>query len=87
MWFPVQPSGLDFCAWSSQRFVNRAKLACSAARAFDILAEDTQLPRWVHDCTSCRWTSSPPYGVGSTRNVALKGGLTVREEFIAWDPG
>ncbi|MEO8796730.1 MAG: SRPBCC family protein [Polyangiaceae bacterium] len=87
MWLSLRRSGLDFCAWSSERFTNRAKLACSADEAFELLSDTAQLPRWVHDCTGCQWTTSPPYGVGSTRDVVLKGGLTVHEEFLAWEPG
>lgn len=87
MWPSLHRSGLDFCTWSSERFTIRASLACSAQDAFELLADPNQLPRWVHDCTACEWTSSPPYGVGSTRKVVLRGGLTVHEEFLAWEPG
>ena len=45
-------------------------------------------PRWVAwfpQLTDCHATSDPPTGVGSTRDVSLKGGGTVSERFIAWD--
>lgn len=41
---------------------------------------------WFPRIATCQATSDPPTGVGSTRDVTLKGGGgTVSERFIAWD--
>lgn len=45
-------------------------------------------PRWFAGVTSCRATSDPSTGVGSTRRVSLVGpGSKIDERFIAWDDG
>ena len=41
--------------------------------------------RWFASLTSCEATSDPATGVGSTRDVGIKGGVTVSERFIVWD--
>ena len=86
MWFDVDACGLDFCERSPHRIINEAVLAVEPARAFELLASDRELGAWLHDFVACRWTSAPPHGVGSTREVTLKT-LSVQEKFIAWDPG
>jgi Polyketide cyclase / dehydrase and lipid transport len=86
VWFDVDPCGLDFCERSPHRIVNEAVLAVDPARAFELIASDRELGAWLHDFVACRWTSDPPHGVGSTREVTLKA-LCVQERFIAWDPG
>ena len=86
MWFDVEACGLDFCEQSPHRIVNEAVLAVEPARAFALIASDRELGAWLHDFVACRWTSDPPHGVGSTREVTLKA-LRVREKFIAWEPG
>lgn len=40
---------------------------------------------WFPRIESCRATSDPATGVGSTREVVLEGGQRVVERFIAWD--
>lgn len=37
-----------------------------AGEVFDFVAEFTNNPRWQRGMRTCRWTSDPPRGVGST---------------------
>lgn len=42
-------------------------------------------PEWFPSVKTCRSTSEPATGVGSTRTVTIPGGMSVDERFIAWD--
>jgi hypothetical protein len=86
VWFSLEPCELDFCERSRRRIVNEVVLPASAASAFELCASGEELGAWLDDFVSCTWTSAPPHGVGSTRDVKLKL-LSVRERFIAWQPG
>jgi Polyketide cyclase / dehydrase and lipid transport len=86
MWFAVDPCDLDFCERSPHRMVTEAVLPLDPGPAFDLIASDRELGAWLHDFVACRWTSDPPHGVGSTREVELRM-MRVRERFLAWDPG
>jgi hypothetical protein len=66
--------------------VNEAVLPLDAARAFELIASSDELGAWLQDFVSCTWTTPPPYGVGSTRDVKLKL-FSVTERFVAWQPG
>ena len=42
---------------------------------------------WGPSIKEVTWLSPRPFGVGTTREVALPGNLRVREGFIRWDEG
>jgi hypothetical protein len=86
VWFDLDACELDFCDGSPRRIVNEAVIGLDAARTFVMLSSAEELGTWLHDFVACRWTSAPPHGVGSTRVVDLKL-LSVKERFIAWQPG
>ncbi len=75
-------------------FVDRAPVRASATaiveevpeRVWAVLADHRRWPEWFgSSLVSCRPTSVAEEGVGSTRTVALLGGATVAERFIAWE--
>lgn len=86
MWFQVRHADLSFTQRSPFQFENEAIIQATPARVFEILATAERQKEWFKDFIADRWTSAPPHGVGSTREVELKT-LTVKERFLAWDPG
>jgi hypothetical protein len=86
MRFALEPCELDFCERSPRQIVNDIDLPLDAARSFELCASAEGLGSWLEDFVACTWTSAPPPGVGSTRDVKLTL-LTVSERFLAWEPG
>ena len=61
-----------------------------AGEVFDFVAEFPNNPRWQRGMRTCRWTSPPPHGVGSTYEQEARFlGKDVRNVFrvTAWEPG
>lgn len=86
MWFDVEPAGLDYLQRSPFQFRNEAVLNAPCEQVFDVLVEDRDAHIWFKDFVACRFTSPPPHGVGSTRDIELKL-LTVKERFLVFEPG
>ena len=86
MWFPLEPTEIDYIGRSTHRIENEAVIGAPADRVFELISSADHMSSWFHDFVSCRWTSPAPHGVGSTREVALKA-LTVKERFLSWEPG
>jgi uncharacterized protein YndB with AHSA1/START domain len=86
MWFQVKPTDLSYTLSSPFQMRNEAVIAAPPERVFEIITNGDVQHEWFKDFVACRWTSAPPHGVGSTREVELKT-LTVKERFLAWDPG
>lgn len=84
MWFRYVPRDLEWQAPSV--FRNEAELALPPDEVFAIWADNDQWPLWFSDILGATWTTEPPRGPGSRREVRLKT-LSVREEFLAWEPG
>src|SRR5439155_24153507 len=60
----------------------------SPERVWDSLTSDASLSAWKLPIKSLTWTSPRPFGVGTTREVALSGkSLTIREKFFRWEEG
>ncbi len=68
------------------RLVNRVVVDASPERIWAALEDADMWPRWATVITHVEWTSERPFGVGTTRTVTMRGGMTGYEEFIAWDP-
>lgn len=78
--------GLDFIDNAPFRFRNSVDLAITPEQVFEVLADAQAWPRWASVITKVTWTSPEPRGVGTTRVVEMRGGLTGDEEFLAWEP-
>src|SRR5262245_28257465 len=72
MWFPLEPTELDFVDRSKHRFENEAVIDAPAERVFELLSDGERMGDWFTDFVACRWTSPGPHGVGSTREIQLK---------------
>ena len=63
-----------------------AAVAGTPQEVWDAILDYPRWAEWFPRIARCRSTSDPAYGLGSTRDVTLKGGGgTVSERFIAWD--
>lgn len=84
MWFSIRPAEIDFTRRSRHRIVTELVVLAPPERVFDLIVDDDAFAEWLKDFVAVRWTSDPPHGVGSTRDVELKT-LAVREQFLVWD--
>lgn len=82
------PRDLDFADSAPVTFEASEVVTSTPAEVWAVLCDHERWPEWMGSLKSVRPTSTPPSGVGSTREVVLTGGLRFQEEFIAWDePG
>jgi uncharacterized protein YndB with AHSA1/START domain len=86
MWFHVHPVDIGFTLRSPFQFHNEIEIKAPPARVFEIMATAENQHEWFKDYKDCRWTSAPPHGAGSTREIELKA-ITVKERFLVWEPG
>ena len=86
MWFRTTESDLSYVDSAPQRIANVVTIEATPERVFDLFATGERQNEWFQDFVACRWTSLPPHGVGTTREIQLKT-LTVKERFLAWDRG
>jgi hypothetical protein len=84
--YPCEPVGLDFIDNAPFRFVSKVDLAITPEQLFEVLSDETSWPHWATVITNVEWTSAPPYDVGTTRTVTMRGHITGAEEFLAWEP-
>lgn len=79
--------GADFVDSAPARYVNSVLIEATPAQVWAALEDAAAWPRWAKAIRHVEWTSSPPFGVGTTRTVRMAGRMTVAEEFIVWEPG
>jgi len=82
---PCREVGLDFIETAPFRFVSTVDLFITPEQLFEVLADASSWPHWASVITNVTWTSPEPRGVGTTRTVEMRGGITGEEEFLAWD--
>lgn len=89
-----QPGAMSTYVTQGLDFVDRAPLVVEATdtvratpdEVWAAILDYERWPAWFPRIATCAATSDPPTGIGSTRDVVLKGGGgTFRERFIAWD--
>jgi uncharacterized protein YndB with AHSA1/START domain len=84
--YPCERVDETFIQSAPFRFSNSVDLAITPEQLFEVLADADSWPQWAKVITKVTWTSPEPYGVGTTRVVDMRGGLTGDEEFLAWEP-
>jgi carbon monoxide dehydrogenase subunit G len=77
---------LDFIDTAPYRFVSTIDLTITPEQLFDVLSDAQSWPQWAGVITKVEWTSPPPFGVGTTRTVHMRGFITGHEEFLTWEP-
>ncbi|WP_280346585.1 SRPBCC family protein [Nocardia neocaledoniensis] len=83
--FALRESDDAFLATAANRCVHVVDLAAPPSAVWAALTADDALVSWSAAVTGMRWTSRPPYGVGSTRVVTLGGVAALTERFYRWD--
>lgn len=79
------PQGIDFADRAPVVAQSVGVIAGTREEVWAALCDHERWTDWMPNLKSCRATSTPASGVGSTRVVTLAGGLAFTEEFIAWD--
>ena len=76
---------LDFFNRAPIRVVSEVELPCSPQSLFDCFNDAEAWSRWVGVIEKVEWTSSRPFGKGTTRKVFMPAGMVACEEFLVWD--
>jgi carbon monoxide dehydrogenase subunit G len=79
------PRELGFAETAPVIFESSETVAGTPDEIWAVLCDHERWPEWMGRVRRVRPTSTPPSGVGSTREVVLEGGLSFQEVFIAWD--
>jgi carbon monoxide dehydrogenase subunit G len=83
---PCEQVGLEFIDTAPVRFVSTVDLPISPEQVWEVLDDAESWPHWATAITKVTWTSPQPHGVGTTRVVNMRGGITGDEEYLAWEP-
>jgi len=84
--FPCERVGPDFIDTAPYRTQASIELSTSPHHLWEVLTDVEAWPCWFPLITSATWTSSAPRRTGSTRILAVRGGLAATEEVLVWDP-
>ena len=76
---------LDFFDRAPIRIRSEIELPCSPEELFALFEDADSWAEWVDVIKKVEWTSPRPFSVGTTRSVAMPGGMVAYEEFLAWD--
>ena len=88
VWRALEPANASIFETAPLIYRYPVKLAVPPERVWESIASDRSLADWGLGVKSLTWTSSRPFGVGTTREVVLPmGTMTVREHFFRWDEG
>jgi len=80
----MRKEGLGFVERAPSVHTVEAVVAAPPARVFAALAEPGGWPVWFPNVREARYTTPPPYGIGTIREANV-GGTRWVEEMIAWD--
>jgi carbon monoxide dehydrogenase subunit G len=61
-------------------------LQATPEQVFEVFEDPDSWPIWAGGIEKVTWTSPKPFGVGTTRDVELLGGLIAHEHFFVWEP-
>jgi hypothetical protein len=87
-WYPLEAA--DASVFSSAPHVYRFEKHYDASpeRVWESLSSDECLAAWSPAVSRTTWTTPRPFGVDTTRELALAGGaVKVKERFFRWDEG
>jgi hypothetical protein len=86
-YFACTPVGVDFLEQTRNVFVAEEIVRATPDQVFDVFEDAEAWTVWAMPIEKVEWTSPKPFGVGTTRNVHMMGGLIGYEEFIEWERG
>ena len=82
---PLVRKSLDWIPQAPVCVTRSVRIAAPVDRVWEVVADHESWPQWFGALTGVERIGSGE-GVGGARRVHLKG-LTVEEEFLAWEPG
>lgn len=86
--FTLESVDPDFFTTAPHIFRYVKHFAAPPQRVWDSLTSDESLAAWGPSVTHVTWLSPRPFGVGSSREVALAPGVVkVHETFFRWEDG
>jgi hypothetical protein len=87
-WFPLESTDAGLFVSAPHIYRYRVRYAPPPERVWESLASDASISAWGPSVKEVNWLSPRPFGVDTTREVVLAGGLArVHERFIRWDEG
>jgi len=86
MSFALRPESLGFLARAPVLYRCDSTVAAPRAAVFAAISDPRGWPAWFPGVRAARYTSAPPYGVGTIREARV-GATRWLEELIAWDDG
>jgi carbon monoxide dehydrogenase subunit G len=84
-WYPLESTDVSFFDSAPILFKYPMRYAAPPERVWESLVSDASLAAWGPSVKEVTWLSPRPFGIGTTREVVLRGNLRVRERFIRWD--
>jgi hypothetical protein len=82
----LRDEDLAFLDNAPTRQIHIAEVNLPAAQVFDNLVNRPESwPHWFAVVRKCHYEGSPPFGVGSRRQIGFRGGILARETVLAWD--
>ena len=85
-WYPLESADADFLDSAPYIFRYQKRFAAPPEKVWESLASDTSVADWGPSVSEVTWLSPRPFGIGTSREVAL-GPARVRERFFRWDEG
>jgi hypothetical protein len=86
-WFKLKPGDEDFLRSASQRMTDTMEIGRPAESVWSDLTSDETLS-WCRLLAGVTWTSTRPFGQGTTRTVRTQlGALALKEVYFRWEEG
>jgi hypothetical protein len=85
-WYPLEPVDAEFFASAPHIFGYEKLFAATPERVWESLISDASAAAWGGMVKEVSWTSTPPHGVGATRESAALGSRA-RSRYFRWDEG
>ena len=87
-WHQLEPVDATFFDDAPFSYRYPVELTVPPERVWESLTSDRALADWGLPLRRLEWTSPRPFGVGTSREVVLTGGLiTFKERFFRWEEG
>lgn len=81
----MRPEEIAFADTAPVQATGTAEIDARPDEVWAVVLDSRSWPAWFPTVRTCRPTSEPSTGVGSTREVVLTGGSRFQERFIAWE--
>jgi hypothetical protein len=83
--FEYRPVDIDELRNAPARWTVSVDLECTPDALFDVLEDADAWPRWLGLVGAVQWHGEPPFGVGTTRTIDMRGPGFAEEYFFAWE--